>query len=60
MTEQPGTTRPAGEGVSDEEFAQEVAESTSSDLKAEDVFERESDGASSETEAAKADGDELA
>lgn len=51
--------RPAGEGVSDEEMAREVAEQTSSDLKAEDVFERESDGATTETEAAKADADEL-
>ena len=56
---QRGETRPAGEGVSDEEFAREVADQTSSDLKAEDVFEREADGASSDTEAAKAGPDEL-
>ena len=64
MSEQPatdaGTTAPAGEGVSDQELAEQVGEQTSSDLQAEDVFERESDGAASDTEAAKADGDELA
>ena len=31
-----------------------------SDLQAEDVFERESDGTATDTEAAKADGSELA
>jgi hypothetical protein len=64
MSEQPatdaGTTRPAGEGVSDEQLAEQVGEQTSSDLEAEDVFERESDGAATDTEAAKADGSELA
>jgi deglycase len=55
----PGETRPAGEGVSDEEMAREVAGQTSSDLKADDVFEREADGAAGDTEAAKADPDEL-
>jgi hypothetical protein len=55
----PGETRPAGEGVTDEEMTREVAEQTSSDLKAEDVFEREADGVASDTEAAKADPDEL-
>lgn len=54
------TTKPAGEGVSDQEFTDEVASSTSQDLKVEDVFERESDGAASDTEAAKADADDLA
>ncbi len=57
MSEQPatsaGTTRPAGEGVSDEEMSAEVAEQTSSDLAVEDAFEREQDGAVSDTEAAK-------
>ena len=38
-------TRPAGEGLSDEEFAAQVAGQTSSDLQAEDVFAREADGA---------------
>jgi len=48
-----GTTTPAGEGIDDTELAKEVAEQTSSDLKVEDAFEREADGASSDTEAAK-------
>jgi hypothetical protein len=55
-----GETRPAGEGVSDEEMAAQVADQTSSDLKADDVFEREADGASTDTEVAKADPDDLA
>jgi hypothetical protein len=54
-----GETKPAGEGVSDEDMVKEVAGQTSSDLKAEDVFEQEADGAGGETEAAKADADEL-
>jgi hypothetical protein len=54
-----GETRPAGEGVDDEEMVREVAEQTSSDLKAEDVFEREGEGTTDPTEAAKADPDEL-
>jgi hypothetical protein len=55
----PGETRPAGEGVDDEEMAREVAGQTSSDLKAGDVFEREAEGAAGDTEAAKAEPDEL-
>jgi hypothetical protein len=54
-----GETRPAGEGISDEEMSREVADQTSSDLKAEDVFEREADGAAGDTEAAKAGPDDL-
>jgi hypothetical protein len=54
-----GETRPAGEGISDDEMAREVAEQTSSDLKADDVFEREADGAASDVEAAKADPEDL-
>jgi protease I len=50
----------AGEDVSDQEMVDEVAGQTDSNLKAADVFERESDGASGDTEAAKADADELA
>jgi hypothetical protein len=50
----------AGEGVSDEEFAEQVADQTSSDRKHADIFERESDGATTDTEAAKASADELA
>ena len=48
-----GTTKPAGEGVSDEEIRSEVAEQTSSDLAVEGEFEKESGGAASDTEAAK-------
>lgn len=54
-----GDTKPAGEGISDEEMVKEVAGQTSSDLKAEDVFEREADGAAGDTEAAKAAPEEL-
>jgi hypothetical protein len=50
----------AGKGVTDEDFADQVAEQTSSDLKHADVFEREADGAASDTEAAKASADDLA
>lgn len=63
MSEQPatsaGTTRPAGEGVDDQEFSAEVGDQTSSDLKTEQVFENEKDGTYTDTEAAKASGDEL-
>lgn len=55
-----GTTRPAGEGIDDQELSAQVAEQTDSNLEVEGVFERESDGAASDTEAAKASGDELA
>ena len=48
-----GTTKPAGEGVSDEEMSSEVAEQTSSDLAVEEAFEQEKGGAASDTEAAK-------
>lgn len=63
MSEQPatdaGTTTPAGEGVGDQELTEQVAGQTSSDLEAEGLFEREADGAATDTEAAKADADEL-
>ena len=63
MSEQPatsaGTTRPAGEGVGDEELSEQVAEQTDSNLEVEGTFERENDGAATDTEAAKATGDEL-
>lgn len=63
MTEQPatsaGTTRPAGEGVDERELAEQVGEQTDSNLEVEDVFEREADGAATETEAAKATADDL-
>ncbi|HUR15608.1 MAG TPA: hypothetical protein VM097_14135 [Mycobacteriales bacterium] len=53
MTEQPGTTQPAGAGLSDEEFVEQVQGQTSSDLEVEELFEEESQGAASDTEAAK-------
>ncbi len=63
MSEQPatdaGTTRPAGEAVDDDELVEQVGEQTDSNLEVEGAFEREADGAASETEAAKASGDEL-
>lgn len=55
-----GTVRPAGEGLTDEEMAEQVAGQTASDLKNTDVFAREADGTTTDTEAAKASGDELA
>ncbi|MGN6475513.1 MAG: hypothetical protein ACTHK4_17975 [Mycobacteriales bacterium] len=55
-----GSTRPAGEGISDEEAAAEVSQQTSSDLKAEDVFKRESDGADADVPAAEMSADDLA
>ena len=54
-----GTTKPAGEGVDDAELSEQVAEQTDSNLEVEDAFERESGGAATDTEIAKADGDEL-
>jgi hypothetical protein len=59
MSEQ-GEVRPAGEGLTDAEMAEQVANQTASDLKNSDVFEREADGATTDTEAAKASADELA
>jgi hypothetical protein len=53
-------TRQAGEGLSDEEMARQVAGQTSSDLDHADVFQREADGTTTDTEAAKASADELA
>ena len=38
-----GSTKPAGEGVSDEQAKAEVAEQTSQDLKAEEAFEKAAD-----------------
>ncbi len=55
-----GNTQAAGEGISDEEMLKEVGEQTDSNLKYSDVFEREADGATTETEVAKASADELA
>ncbi len=62
MSEQPatdvGTTTQAGEGVDDQEFASEVGAQTSSDLKVEEAFEREGDGATSDVEAAQETADD--
>lgn len=52
-------TKPAGEGISDDEMLKEVGEQTSSDLKYADVFKREADGTTTDTEAAKASADEV-
>jgi deglycase len=49
----------AGEGVSDEEMVEQVAQQTDSEMQQADVFRRESDGVSTDTEAAKASGEEL-
>lgn len=54
-----GTTRPAGEGLDDQELTEQVGDQTDSNLEVEGTFEREADGAASDTEAAKATGDEL-
>lgn len=54
-----GSTAPAGAGVSDDDMTREVADQTAPDLDAEDVFERESDGTSTDKEAAKTDGADL-
>ena len=54
-----GTTKPAGEGVDDSTLVEQVGEQTDSNLEVEGVFERESAGAATDTEAAKATGDEL-
>ena len=64
MSEQPatsaGTTRAAGDGVDDEQLTEQVADQTDSNLEVEGAFEREADGAATDTEAAKASADDLA
>ncbi len=50
----------AGEGLSDQEMVEQVVEQTPSEERYADVFKREADGTTTETEAAKASGDELA
>jgi hypothetical protein len=55
-----GEVHQAGEGLSDREMADQVAGQTPSEEREADVFKREADGALTETEAAKATGDELA
>lgn len=54
-----GETTKAGDGLSDEEMVAQVNEQTPSEEHYKDVFEREKDGATTETEAAKASADEL-
>ncbi|SNQ46360.1 Intracellular protease, PfpI family [Frankia canadensis] len=54
-----GTSRPAGAGLSDAEAARQVAGQTSADRRAADVFARESGGAGTDTEAARASADDL-
>jgi hypothetical protein len=56
----PGEVNKAGEQLSDEDMADQVIHQTSSELREADVFKREADGATTDTEAAKASGDELA
>lgn len=55
-----GEVHQAGEGLSDREMAEQVADQTPSEERYADVFKREADGATTDTEAAKASGDELA
>jgi hypothetical protein len=55
-----GDVHEAGEGLSDREMADQVAAQTPSEERYADVFKREADGTTTETEAAKASGDELA
>jgi hypothetical protein len=52
--------RQAGDGVSDEEMVRQVAQQTDSEHQQEDFFEREADGAVSDTAAADVDADEAA
>jgi hypothetical protein len=54
-----GTTRPAGEGLSDEEAVAKVASQTDSARESEDVFEREADGAVSDGPAEDLSADDL-
>lgn len=60
MTDAQGKTKSAGAGLSDEEMAEDVNSQTDSDLEHSDFFERESQGAASDTEAAKTTADEAA
>jgi hypothetical protein len=53
-------TKQAGDGISDEEMVEQVAAQTDSEHQQADVFQREADGTATDTEAAKADADELA
>ncbi len=53
VSEPKGETKPAGEGVSDEEMVAEVEDATSGEIADAPKFEAEAEGASSDTEAAK-------
>jgi hypothetical protein len=55
-----GKTTDAGAGLTDEEMVEQVAEQSPAEERYADVFKREADGATTDTEAAKASGDELA
>jgi hypothetical protein len=55
-----GETKPAGEGLSDDEMVEQVADQTPAEERYADVFKREADGATTDTEAAKASADEVA
>jgi hypothetical protein len=55
-----GETHAAGEGLTDQEMVEQVQNATDSEHDQADVFEREKDGATTDTEAAKADADEIA
>ena len=55
-----GETKAAGEGLTDEEMVQQVQDQTPAEERYKDVFEREKDGTTTDTEAAKASADELA
>lgn len=59
MAENDKTTE-AGAGLTDEEMAEQVAEQTPSEINEADVFKREAEGTVTDTEAAKADADDLA
>ncbi len=52
-------TTPAGEGLTDEQMVEQVAGQTAGDLKAEDVFERESEGTETDAPAEDVTADDL-
>ena len=54
-----GTTTAAGAAIDDEALAQQVADQTDSNLATDGAFQREVDGAVTDTEAAKASADEM-
>jgi hypothetical protein len=49
----------AGEGLTDEEMMKQVAKQTPNELKHKDFFEGEAEGTTTDTEAAKANADEI-